>query len=75
VSVLTLAREVVRAAGSRSRIRFAPYQPDGDVRVRVPSIGKAERVLGFQPRIGLDEGLERTVAWYRDVYLADQDAR
>jgi nucleoside-diphosphate-sugar epimerase len=36
--------------------------------VRVPSIEKSERVLGFRPRVSLDDGLPRTVAWYRDAY-------
>lgn len=74
VSVRELAQRVVRAAGSRSEIRLAPYQPDGEVRVRVPSIEKAERLLDFQPRVGLEEGLARTVAWYRDVYLREAAA-
>jgi nucleoside-diphosphate-sugar epimerase len=79
VSVRALAQRIIRLAGSRSEIVFAPFRPtgsskgdpgsDGEVRVRVPSIEKAEKILGFRPRVGLDEGLERTIAWYRDVYL------
>jgi len=77
VTVAALAQKIVRLCGSRSEILFAPTQgaeplrhpgPGGDVRVRVPNIDKIA-ALGFRPRVGLDEGLARTVAWYRDVYL------
>ena len=68
VSVRTLAQKIVTLCNSRSEIRFAPYRPEGDVTVRIPSIKKAEAALGFRPRISLDEGLAKTVAWYRDVY-------
>jgi nucleoside-diphosphate-sugar epimerase len=65
VSVLTLAQKIVRLCDSKSVISFAPYRPEGDVRVRIPSVEKAESLLGFAPRVGLDDGLARTVAWYR----------
>jgi UDP-glucose 4-epimerase len=69
VTVLTLAESIVRLCGSRSEIAAAPYQPDGDVRLRIPNIDKAEAALGFRPAVSLDAGLSRTVDWYRDVYL------
>jgi nucleoside-diphosphate-sugar epimerase len=68
VTVLSLAEKIVEACGSRSEIVLASHHPEGDVRVRVPSIEKAERILGFRPKVSLDEGLPRTVAWYRDAY-------
>jgi UDP-glucose 4-epimerase len=53
------------------RAQFTPYEalPGNyqDVRDRVPNTEKAERLLGFRARIGLDDGLERTIAWHRDV--------
>ena len=76
VTVLALAQKIVRLCGSKSEILFAPTQgaeplrhpgPGGDVRVRVPNIDKVA-ALGFRPRVSLDDGLARTVAWYRDVY-------
>jgi nucleoside-diphosphate-sugar epimerase len=69
VTVVALAQKIVRLCESRTEITFAPYRPDGDVRVRVPNIEKAETRLGFKPRVTLDDGLARTIAWYRDVYL------
>lgn len=69
VTVLSLARRIVELAGSRSEILLASHHPEGDVRVRVPSIEKAERMLGFRPRISLDQGLPRAIAWYREARL------
>jgi dTDP-glucose 4,6-dehydratase len=36
------------------------------VELRIPNIDKARRLLGFEPRVDLEEGLLRTLAWYRD---------
>jgi nucleoside-diphosphate-sugar epimerase len=35
------------------------------VDLRIPNIGKARRLLGFEPQVDLEEGLLRTIAWYR----------
>jgi UDP-glucose 4-epimerase len=67
-SVLTiydLARTIVRLTGSSSRIRFVDW-PHADVELRIPNIGKARRLLGFEPKVDLEEGLLRTIAWYRE---------
>ena len=37
-----------------------------DVELRIPNVDKARRLLGFEARVELDEGLERTIAWYRE---------
>ncbi len=68
-TVLALAQRVVTLCGSSSDLVAAAWEPDGDVRVRVPNIDKAAELLDFAPTVSLDEGLARTVAWYRDVYL------
>jgi UDP-glucuronate decarboxylase len=36
-----------------------------DVELRIPSIGKAQKLLGFEPKVDLEEGLRRTIEWYR----------
>jgi nucleoside-diphosphate-sugar epimerase len=64
VTIHHLARDVVRVAGSTSEIRFEPW-PFADVELRVPNIDKARSVLGYEPRVDLDEGLARTLDWYR----------
>ena len=60
-TMLELAEKVIRLTGSRSRIVHRPLPADDPVRRR-PDITVARAELGWQPRIALDEGLERTVA-------------
>ena len=72
-SILELAQAVKAVTRSKSKIVFVPhrsYYGPGfeDTRRRVPSIEKARRLLGFRPRVGLREGLRRTVAWCRAHY-------
>ncbi len=64
VTIYTLAREVVRLSRSDSEIRFVPWDFP-DVELRIPSVAKARRLLGFEPIVDLEEGLLRTIAWYR----------
>jgi nucleoside-diphosphate-sugar epimerase len=64
VTIYNLAREVVRLAGSSSRIEFVRWDFP-DVELRIPNIDKARELLGFEPRVDLEEGLLRTIAWYR----------
>lgn len=66
-SVLTiyqLAREVVRLSGSTSQIRFVPWD-NKDVELRIPDIEKARTLLGYEPKVDLEQGLLRTIEWYR----------
>jgi len=66
MTLLELAKHVLRATGSRSEIVFRPL-PTDDPKVRQPDIGKARRVLGWVPTVELEEGLARTVEWCRTV--------
>ena len=68
VTVYHLAREIVRLAGSPSKIVFVPWNKV-DVELRIPDIEKARELLGFEPRVDLEEGLLRTIEWYRDRKL------
>jgi dTDP-glucose 4,6-dehydratase len=63
LTTLMLARKVMEIAGSTSPIVMRPNEYT-EVSVRVPSIDRI-KALGFAPRIGLDEGLEITINWYR----------
>ncbi len=65
VTILEFAKEVVDLVGSSSRIIFEPL-PKDDPKVRQPDISKAQRVLGWEPRVGRREGLERTLAYFKD---------
>jgi len=69
VTVYHLAREIVRLSGSASKIVFVPWDKV-DVELRIPNIEKARERLGFEPKIDLEEGLLRTIEWYRARRLA-----
>ncbi|MCD6499379.1 MAG: NAD-dependent epimerase/dehydratase family protein [Deltaproteobacteria bacterium] len=64
LTIYALAKEIVRICGSKSQIRFIPWDYP-DVELRIPSIVKARKLLGFEPKVDLDEGLKRTIEWYR----------
>ncbi|PLW66468.1 NAD-dependent epimerase/dehydratase family protein [Streptomyces sp. SCUT-3] len=65
ITMLDLARLVIRITGSDSTVRFVE-RPTDDPAVRRPDITLARGKLGWEPRTGADEGLARTVAWFRD---------
>lgn len=65
VTIYNLAREVIRLTGSPSTIEFVRW-PFADVELRIPNIDKARDLLGFEPKVDLEEGLQRTIAWYRE---------
>jgi dTDP-glucose 4,6-dehydratase len=66
LTVLELAQAVLDVTGSRSQVVFEPLPPD-DPRQRCPDIALATGVLGWQPTIGLGDGLRRTYEWYRGI--------
>ena len=63
-SVAALAQLVLRLTGSRSAIRHHPLPVDDPVRRR-PVISRAEQRLGWQPEVPLEQGLHRTIEWFR----------
>jgi len=65
-TMIELAESVLRLTGSKSGIVHRPLPPD-DPRQRQPDIGLAKQALGWQPAVGLDEGLSATVAYFRQV--------
>ncbi len=69
LTIYSLAREIVRLAGSDSPIVFKHW-PHPDVELRIPDISKARELLGFEPRVELEEGLLRTIQWYRAREIA-----
>ena len=69
-SILGLAKTIKRLTRSKSPIEFVPYASyygEGfeDTRRRVPSVDKAKRLLGFSPKVDLETGLKKTIAWCR----------
>jgi UDP-glucose 4-epimerase len=80
VTILELAQRIQTAMGIQGPLRanFLPYEalPGNyqDVRERVPDTTKARRILGFEARIGLDEGLARSIAWHEQFRPAREVA-
>jgi len=64
ITLLELAKRVVAVTGSKSRIVFRDL-PEDDPKVRRPDIGKARRLLGWEPKVPLDEGLKRVLPYFR----------
>jgi nucleoside-diphosphate-sugar epimerase len=63
---------VRRLAGTRSPVVFAPAARD-DPRQRCPDISVATRSLGWTPQVGIDEGLARTIDYFR--HTLDRQSR
>ena len=63
-TILDFARMIVRLAGSKSEIVFCK-SPTDDPRRRRPDIGKAKTLLGWEPKVKLEEGLVETIEWFR----------
>jgi len=63
----TLAETCVRVLGSKSTISFVKRDAFADVQVRTPFVAKGRELLGFDAKIGLDEGIRRTAAFYRQA--------
>ena len=72
-TILQLATQVIELTGSRSRIVHRPL-PQDDPRQRRPDISKAHETLSWSPRTTLNEGLKRTIAYFKDL-LQDQSLR
>lgn len=65
-TIRELAEKTIRLTGSSSQLLQLPL-PTDDPKQRRPDISKARDLLGWEPRITLDEGLERTIAYFRDL--------
>jgi dTDP-glucose 4,6-dehydratase len=66
LSVLEFARTIQRLTGTSSAIEFKPLPVD-DPRQRQPDIGKARRLLGWEPKVPLEEGLSRTIEYFKQL--------
>jgi UDP-glucuronate decarboxylase len=64
-TILELAEKVLRLTGSKSQLAFKPLPAD-DPKQRRPDIGLAANKLGWEPKVGLDEGLKETVVYFQN---------
>src|ERR1039457_3732352 len=66
MTILEFAEHIRRLTGTKSEIIFQPL-PEDDPKQRQPDITKARAVLGWEPRVPLDEGLRETIAYFRGI--------
>ena len=64
VTILGLAQRIKQLTGGASPITFHPL-PEDDPRRRCPDLGRAEKLLRWKPKISLEQGLVRTIMWFR----------
>lgn len=81
VTILEIARLIHRLSGTKgeAKIKFVPYEsftgkPYEDVRRRVPDVSRCERILGVKAKVGLEEGLLRTIEWQRNFTATKEPA-
>lgn len=65
ISILHLVERIISKSGKNIQIKFDRSQPSIPTKLRL-DIGKARRIFGWQPQIGLDTGIEKTLQWYRE---------
>jgi UDP-glucuronate decarboxylase len=65
-TILELAQQVIALTGSTAKIVHRPLPQDDPTR-RQPDISLAKRMLGWEPKVPLGEGLEKTIAWFRSI--------
>ncbi|MCH6558782.1 SDR family oxidoreductase [candidate division KSB1 bacterium] len=68
MTIKELAETIIKITGSKSEIIFNPL-PIDDPKVRQPNIEKAKTILGWEPQVSLDEGLSRTIVWFKNQEL------
>ncbi len=66
VTINELAQRIKRLTGCPGELVFQPLHY-ADVELRIPNVAKARELLGFEAKVDLDEGLARTIAWYREL--------
>ena len=70
MTVLDFAKKIIELTGSKSAIVYKPL-PEDDPQVRQPDITKAKKILGWEPKVPLEEGLGKTIEYFR-VRLKEQ---
>ena len=73
MTILEFAERIREAVGSSSTIDYRPLPVD-DPKTRQPDIGKARRILGWEPRVPLEHGLAKTIDYFRALLLAPRPA-
>ncbi len=70
ITILEFARRVRELLGAKTEIKFEPLPVD-DPKQRCPDISKAKRLLHWEPKVGLEDGLRRTIDFFRKQFAAE----
>ncbi|MBI2360519.1 MAG: GDP-mannose 4,6-dehydratase, partial [Deltaproteobacteria bacterium] len=65
MTVLEFAKKILELTGSQSPILYRPL-PQDDPQVRQPDISRAREILGWEPQVSLEEGLKKTIEYFRE---------
>jgi dTDP-glucose 4,6-dehydratase len=68
MTILAFAERIQKLMGSRCAIEFRPL-PEDDPKQRQPDISKAKEILGWEPKVSLEDGLQDTVEYFRSQLL------
>ncbi|HEY4481527.1 MAG TPA: UDP-glucuronic acid decarboxylase family protein [Candidatus Brocadiaceae bacterium] len=66
ITILQLAKEMLALTGSKSKIVFKPLPVD-DPKIRQPDISKAKKILGWEPKVSREEGLRKTLVYFKNL--------
>lgn len=66
MTILEFARLILQLTGSSSAIEYKPL-PEDDPKTRQPDITLARKLLNWEPRVPVEEGIARTIEWYRQL--------
>ena len=70
MTIKQFADEIIRITGTKSTIEYKPL-PEDDPKVRQPDISRAKNVLGWEPRVSFEEGITRTIKYFRESLKRD----
>jgi nucleoside-diphosphate-sugar epimerase len=74
IKIKDLVRLIVRLSGKNLEIKFDASKPSGAAR-RCPNISKPQRLIGYQPKVRMEEGLQKTMDWYLESTAASPVSR
>jgi dTDP-glucose 4,6-dehydratase len=66
MTIKQFAEEIIRITGAKSRVDFKPLPVD-DPKVRQPDISRAKKILGWEPKVEFDEGIKKTIEYFRNA--------
>lgn len=65
MTIKQFGEEIIRITGSKSQMEYRPLPVD-DPKVRQPDISRAKKVLGWEPKVSFEEGIKKTIEYFRD---------